>query len=70
MRTILVFIAGVTLFGMVGCGNSGQVDACVNKGVAYFKEIGAYPTLHSDPDKGRRAEDVARERCNRTTTAF
>jgi len=51
-----------------GC-NSAQ-EACVEKGVAYFMEIGAYPTLNSEPNKGRRAEDVARERCRRTTTAF
>jgi len=38
--------------------------------VAYFKEIGSYPTLLAPPNKGKKAEDVARERCNRTTTAF
>ena len=70
MRIQLGFLATATLFVMVGCGNSGEVDACAAKGVAYFKEVGAYPTLQSDPDKGRRAEDVARERCGRTTTAF
>ena len=47
-----------------------QVDRCVARGVDYFKEIGSYPTLSSAPNEGRRAEDVARERCNRTTTAF
>lgn len=51
-----------------GC-NSAQ-EACVERGVAYFAEIGSYPTLNSEPNKGRRAEDVARERCRRTTTAF
>ena len=70
MRIEFALIAGITLFGIVGCGNSGKVDACVDRGVAYFKEIEAYPTLRSDPNKGQRAEDVARERCNRTTTAF
>ncbi len=47
-----------------------QVDACVVRGVALFKEIGSYPTLRSFPNKGIRAEDEARTRCNRTTTAF
>lgn len=46
------------------------VASCVARGVAYFKEVGSYPRLTSDPNKGRRAEDVARERCQRTTTAF
>jgi hypothetical protein len=47
-----------------------SVNACVNRGIAYFKEIGSYPTLGSAPNAGRSAEDVARERCNRTSTAF
>ncbi len=59
------------LIPLSGCGNGGaEVEACVGRGVAYFKEIGSYPTLLSAPNAGRAAEDVARERCNRTTTAF
>lgn len=48
----------------------GPIASCAKRGVAYFIEIGSYPTLHSDPDAGRTAEDVAVERCTRTTTAF
>ncbi|TCZ77671.1 hypothetical protein [Lysobacter sp. N42] len=47
-----------------------HVDYCVARGVAYFKEIGSYPTLQSAPNAGRPAEAVARERCKRTLTAF
>jgi len=50
--------------------SNSEVDACVERGVQYFKDIGSYPTLSSPPNKGRSAEEVARERCNRTTTAF
>ncbi len=46
------------------------IEACVKRGIDYFKEIGSYPTLSSAPNKGRKAEEVARERCERTTTAF
>ena len=46
--------------------SNSQVQACIDRGVAYFREIDAYPNL-SD---GRDAVTVARERCNRTTTAF
>lgn len=46
------------------------VADCVNRGISYFKSIGSYPLLHTDPNKGRSAEEVVRERCNRTTTAF
>jgi len=47
-----------------------DIEVCVEKGVEYFKSIGSYPTLQSDPNIGRSAEDVARERCRRTITAF
>jgi hypothetical protein len=47
-------------------GSSDTVQSCVSRGIAYFQEIGSYPSL-SD---GRSAIGVASERCNRTTTAF
>lgn len=53
-----------------GCGEDTRLQECIDRGVSYFKEIGSYPTLNSAPNKGRRAEDVARERCSRTYTAF
>lgn len=46
------------------------VADCARRGVAYFKEIGSYPTLSSPPNRGKSAEEVAAERCARTTTAF
>lgn len=51
---------------------SGKTDVqlCVERGIAYFQEIDAFPTLKSAPNKGRLAVDVAAERCQRTTTAF
>lgn len=45
---------------------SASVEACVARGIAYFIEIGSWPTLST----GRNAATVARERCERTTTAF
>ncbi|MGE0160771.1 MAG: hypothetical protein AB7T31_15310 [Gemmatimonadales bacterium] len=47
-----------------------EVDACVERGIAYFKEIGSYPTLTSSAYEGRNADEEARARCERTTTAF
>lgn len=73
MQLIRLFMACIVFLGVAGCGKNGsdpRIEACVEKGVAYFKEIGSYPTLSSAPDTGRTAEEVARERCNRTTTAF
>lgn len=43
-----------------------EIEACEKRGVAYFSEIGSYPYL-SD---GRKAAEVARDRCTRTLTAF
>lgn len=73
MRTFQTFVCVAVLLSVAGCGKSGpdpQVEACVGRGVSYFKEMGSYPTLKSAPNAGRSAEEVARERCNRTTTAF
>ncbi|MGB1561567.1 MAG: hypothetical protein ACPHN2_08730 [Sinimarinibacterium flocculans] len=50
--------------------DSPEVEACVLRGIEYFKEMGSYPTLKHEPNVGRKAEDVARERCRRTVTAF
>lgn len=44
-----------------------KMQPCIDKGIAYFKEIGSYPKLAST---GERAEQVAKDRCERTTTAF
>lgn len=50
--------------------NKKSVQECVTRGVIYFKTIGSYPTLSSYPDAGRKAEDVAADRCGRSTRAF
>ncbi len=42
------------------------VEACVERGMAYFSSLGSYPKL-SD---GRDAIEVARERCSRDLKAF
>lgn len=75
MKSLGVFFAPVIAAAVAaGCSSSGgddaAIDACVSRGIAYFKEIGSYPTLKSAPNTGRSAEDVALERCRRTTTAF
>jgi len=73
MRTVQVIVCLGVLLILAGCSksaNDSQVEACVQRGIAYFKEIGSYPILKSPPNTGRSAEEVARERCKRTTTAF
>lgn len=72
MRKVLIgLLFGLGVASACGGGPSkADVAACVERGVAYFKEIGSYPTLTAPMYKGRKAEDVARERCNRTITAF
>lgn len=64
------WLAAMTLGAMLTMTNQASAETtvaeCVARGIAYFKEIGSYPTL-SD---GRDAATVAFERCSRTTTAF
>jgi hypothetical protein len=65
----------LAILATAGC-SSGEtehaptVDECAANGVAYFKEVGSYPTLSSPPNAGRSAEDVALERCRRSVHAF
>ena len=65
-----ITLLGEALSGCGGGNNNKALEACVSRDVAYFKEISSYPTLPSAPNAGISAETVARERCNRTTTAF
>lgn len=69
VRNLLILF----VFLLAGCVDSERKKAyedCIERGVKYFKEIGSYPTLSSAPNRGRKAEDVAAERCRRTTGAF
>ena len=59
MKYIRTKLSIVMLVILSGCGSGGsdlKVEACVSRGIAYFKEIGSYPTLKSVPNTGRRAE--------------
>lgn len=64
----VVFVVKSIIGGSTGRNTqNNEVDACISRGIAYFKEVGSYPTLTTT---GENAEAVAKERCNRTTTAF
>lgn len=70
---ISVFSGGALIAASLisGCGNhAAEIDACWERGVAYFKDIGSYPNLQSAENQGKRATDVAWERCKRNTNAF
>ncbi|WP_413578571.1 zinc ribbon domain-containing protein [Bdellovibrio sp. HCB290] len=61
------------LFGIGSCmysnarEHSANKEMCIEKGIKYFKEIGAYPRLTST---GQLAEEAAEEKCGRTVGAF
>lgn len=42
-------------------------EACVQKGIAYYKEIGSYPRLTSE---NISAEEKSRQNCSRSLVAF
>jgi hypothetical protein len=71
--SLVLMIGGIVIVAMFIYGavsnpsrSDNSVVACSLRGIEYFKEIDAFPTL-SD---GRDAGTVAMERCNRRTTAF
>jgi hypothetical protein len=71
MRAVLV----LAVVAVSGCGKAGSspdaaFSACVDRGVAYYKEIGSYPPLKTAPNAGKAAEDVARGMCERSPIAF
>jgi hypothetical protein len=43
-----------------------SLDACINKGIGYYQQVGSYPRLTD----GRNAVDVARERCQTQANPF
>ncbi len=49
---------------------SSNPESCVNRGINYYKSIGSYPYLKSEPYAGRSAESVAREKCSNSPLAF
>jgi len=69
---------GLLLVAIAGCENKelakqrevANYAACVDRGIAYFKEIGSYPTLSSEPNRGKQASVVAGEHCNRNLAAY
>lgn len=67
MRAVGVLSALCALLLLSACGrNAAAISECVDRGIVYFNEIGSYPRL-SD---GRSASSVARERCERSSSAF
>ncbi|HFF2858420.1 TPA: hypothetical protein ACGCCS_000783 [Acinetobacter baumannii] len=62
------------IFGLVGCGGSKEkssgdndIKECVQKGIAYYKEIGSYPMLKSE---NISAEEKALQKCENSRVAF
>jgi len=62
------------MFGLVGCGGSNgkssgdnDIKECVQKGIAYYKEIGSYPMLKSE---NISAEEKALQKCENSRVAF
>jgi hypothetical protein len=74
-RLVRLFIFLSMAAVISACGNTDAVkttvlNGCVENGIAYYKEIGSYPTLTSAGLVGRRAEDVVEEKCSRSAMAF
>lgn len=70
----LAALVPAVIYGLIfeppGGNTDAAVEACVSRGIAYYKEIGSYPTLKSSLMAGRSADAEARERCERSPTAF
>jgi hypothetical protein len=65
---VLLVIVAWLFFPDTQGSKAQEIEACTNRGIAYFKAIGSYPQLKTAPS--RSADEEARERCTRTTGAF
>jgi hypothetical protein len=43
---------------------------CIDRGVAFHNSTGARTVVRTHPDTGRLIEEVVREKCNRSISAF
>ena len=65
--TLVLFIV---LLGWSIYDKNKDIPECVDRGVAYYTEVGSYPLLKTEPNRGRKAEEVAEEMCRRSSAAF
>ena len=66
----ILFVVGLGIYiAKLGKGNS-PASQCIERGIQYHKDTSGYPTFTTAPNKGRAAEDVVRERCGRSTSAY
>lgn len=70
IASLLLLLAALPILYFYQTEKRHATAACAARGVAHFKNSGSYPTLADTADRGRASEDVAREQCERTTTAF
>jgi hypothetical protein len=75
LRNLAALLAAVVIVPIVGASwpkpaEPSGYEVCVDKGIQYFREIGSYPYLTQEPNVGRKAEEVAAERCRRSERAF
>ena len=72
VQRILTVSVGLSLLLMLAaCSDDKEaMQDCIDRGVAFHKSTGARTVVRTYPDTGRLIEEVVREKCNRSTTAF
>lgn len=75
LRNLAALIAVIVIVPIVGASwpkpaEPSGYNACVAKGIEYYRDIGSYPYLTQEPNVGRKADDVVAERCRRSERAF
>ena len=65
---VFVFIAFLTYFSLSKqnrLSKPDRVKECIEQRIEFFKSVNSYPILNYSRDKGRPAQIVAQEQCNR-----
>ena len=71
MKRIQALSVGLLLSLLqAACSDKVAMNDCMDRGLEYYKEIGANTVVIAYPHTGRLIGDVVQERCMRSTAAF
>lgn len=62
---VVLLLIGIGFFIKYSMDREAAIEACVERGVNFYKGSDSYPRFTSYPNRGRPTEEVVREKCQR-----
>ena len=70
-KPLLLTVVLALSLQMTACGDDeAAMQECLERGREFYRAKGNYTVVNIPPNTGRLVEEVVRERCERSTTAF